>query len=71
MKKSNNPLSDYSRYSSIAIQMLVIIGGGVIGGFYLDRWINWKFPVFTVAFSFLSVALAIFITLREFFRPKK
>jgi ATP synthase protein I len=71
MKKSTNPLSDYSRYSSIAIQMVVIIGGGVLGGYYLDRWINWHFPVFTVSFSFLSVALAIFITLREFLRPKK
>jgi hypothetical protein len=69
-KRSNNPLPDYARYSSIAIQMLVIICGGVLGGYWLDKWLKWGFPVFTLVFSLLSVALAIYVVIREVFKSK-
>ena len=57
MKASNNKndasnsLKLYSKYSSIAIQMLTIILLGVFGGIKLDEWIGWVFPVFTVILS--------------------
>jgi ATP synthase protein I len=72
MKKSNNtnPLNNYARYSSIALQMLVIIGGGVFGGYLIDKYLDWGFPVFTVVFSFASVALAIYLAIRDFIKPK-
>ncbi len=68
MKKTSNPLNNYAKYSSIALQMLVIIAGGVVGGYYLDKWIGIKFPVFTVLFSFLSVSLAIYISIKDFLK---
>ncbi|MEI6852015.1 MAG: AtpZ/AtpI family protein [Bacteroidota bacterium] len=68
MKKPSNPLNNYAKYSSIALQMLVIIAGGVVGGYYLDKWIGIKFPVFTVLFSFLSVSLAIYISIKDFLK---
>jgi predicted MFS family arabinose efflux permease len=69
-KRSNNPLHDYARYSSIAFQMLAIICGGIFGGYWLDKWLKWGFPVFTLVLSLFSVALAIYVVIREVLRPK-
>jgi F0F1-type ATP synthase assembly protein I len=62
---SKNQLPDYARYSSIAIQMLVIIAGGIFGGYQLDKYLNLKFPIFTVVLSFLSVAFAIYFVIKD------
>lgn len=70
MKKQKLPLNDYARYSSIAIQMLVIIALGVVGGYLLDKWTGWKFPVFTLLLSLVSVAAAIYIVIKDFFKKK-
>jgi len=64
MNPKNN-LPDYARYSSMALQMLVIIAGGIFGGFKLDEYLNLKFPLFTVVFSFLSVAFAIYYVTKD------
>ena len=53
-------LEFYARYSSLALQMLVIIGLGVFGGVKLDEWLNPGFPVFTLVLSVLSVILSIY-----------
>jgi len=45
--------------------MLVIIAGGVFGGYMIDKYLNLKFPVFTVIFSFLSVAFAIYYVIKD------
>jgi len=60
-----NKLSDYARYSSMAMQMLVIITGGIFGGYKLDEHFKLKFPVFTVVCSLLSVALAIYYVTKD------
>lgn len=65
-KRQKSKLSNYAKYSSIAIQMAIIIAGGTIGGYYIDRWINWKIPVFTIVLSLSSVIIAIYISIREF-----
>ncbi len=63
--ESENGLKNYAKYSSIAVQMLVIILIGVFGGIKLDEWISWEFPVFTSFFSILSVFLAIYYVIRD------
>ena len=65
LKEKRPPLESYARYSSLAFQMFAIIGIGIFGGFKLDRWIGLKFPVFTVVFSLLSVAAAIYIAVKD------
>jgi len=70
MKKPRLPLNDYARYSSIALQMLVIIVLGVVGGYLLDKWIGLKFPVFTVLFSIISVAAAIYVVIKDLLKKK-
>ncbi len=58
----------YARYSSLAFQMLFIILAGVFGGREIDRVIAWKFPVFTVVLSILSVFLAIYFAVKDFIK---
>ncbi|MCK9218653.1 MAG: AtpZ/AtpI family protein [Bacteroidales bacterium] len=60
-------LNDYARYSSMAIQMLVIILLGVFSGFKLDQWLHTK-PILTVILSISSVALSIFIVVKDLLR---
>jgi hypothetical protein len=55
----------YVKHSSLAIQMMVIIAGGTYGGFRLDKFLGWKFPVFTVVLSLLSVVAAIWFAIKD------
>lgn len=45
--------------------MAVIIGLGTYGGVKVDGLIGIKFPIFTILFSLLSVALAIYISIKD------
>lgn len=65
-----NGFKSYAKYSSIALQMLVIILIGVFGGVKLDKWIAWDFPVFTTIFSILSVFLAIYYVTRDLLKKR-
>lgn len=64
-KEKIDYLKGYAKYSSMGFQMVVIIGGGIWGGYLLDHWIGWKFPVFIVLGSILSVALAIYYFIKD------
>ena len=68
-QKKNN-LNSYAKYSSIALQMLVIILLGVFGGVKLDEWLNLSIPVFTVILSLLSVVLAIYTVTKDLIKKK-
>jgi len=48
--------------------MLAIILLGVYGGYKLDKLIHIRFPVFTLVFSMLSVALAIYYAIKDFLK---
>jgi hypothetical protein len=65
-----NYLKGYAKYSSMAIQMAVIIIIGVFGGHNLDVLIQWKFPVFTVVLSIFSVFGAIYLTVKDLLKNK-
>jgi F0F1-type ATP synthase assembly protein I len=62
--------SDGGRYTSIAIQMIAIILIGVFGGHYLDKYLELKFPVFTVVLSFASVIFAIYFVVKDLIKKK-
>jgi len=51
--------------------MVVIIAGGVFGGYKLDQYLGWKFPLFTVVLSMFAVAIAIYLAVKDFIRTKK
>lgn len=67
-EKQKNQLNNYAKYSSLGFQMLVIIFVGVFGGVKLDKYIGFKFPIFTVVFSLLAVVLAIYYAVKEFLK---
>lgn len=68
--QNKKSLNNYAKYSSIALQMLVIILAGVWGGIELDKWLNLKFPVFTVLLAVISVAFAIYYVTKDLLKNK-
>lgn len=71
-KEKNNGqqgLSAYSRYSTIAIQMVVIIIITTLGGVKLDRWAGTE-PWLTVILSLLGVAAAMWLVIKEALRNR-
>ncbi len=68
--KKDSPLKFYAKYSSLALQMIVIIVAGAFGGKALDEWLQWGFPVFTLVLTILAVVAAIIYGMREIFKQK-
>ncbi len=65
-EKSNEEegLTAYSRFSTIAIQMVVIIITTTLGGVKIDQWADTK-PIFTVILSLLGVVAAMWLIIKE------
>lgn len=57
--------NDFIRYSGMATKMAVVILLGVMGGQKLDEKVGTKSPWFTIAFSLISVAIAIYIVIKD------
>ena len=66
-RENNNPLQNYARYTSIGIQMLVIILLGVFGGYKLDQYLG-TLPLLTLILSFAGVTLAIYHAIKDFLK---
>lgn len=67
---NKTPLQNYARYTSIGLQMLVIIFLGVFGGYKLDLYAKTT-PVFTVLLSLAGVALAIYYVVKDLIKNGK
>lgn len=57
--------NDFLRYSGMATKMAIVILAGVMGGQYLDEKSGNKSPWYTIVFSLLSVAIAIYIVIKD------
>jgi uncharacterized membrane protein YadS len=64
-RQKRKSLNDYARYSSIGLQMGVIILLGVLGGVKLDQITRLGFPLFTILLSIISVAFAIYYVIKD------
>jgi F0F1-type ATP synthase assembly protein I len=64
-KWPKKPLENYARFMSVGMQMLFTILLAVFSGVALDRFLNLKFPIFTLLFSLGGVILAIFIIIHK------
>ncbi len=67
--KGRAGLDAYSRYSTIAIQMVVIILITSLGGVKLDKLAGTE-PILTVVLSLLGVAAAMWLVIKEALRNK-
>ncbi len=70
-KNKSSQLKFYAIYSSLGIQMVVIIVALAFGGRELDKWLQWHFPVFTIVLTLLGIALATLYGIRELFKQQK
>jgi hypothetical protein len=68
LDKRKKSFDNYVRYSGIGFQMLAIIAAGVFGGYKLDMLAGNKFPVFLILLSFFSVALSIYVAIKDFLK---
>ncbi|MFO7790665.1 MAG: AtpZ/AtpI family protein [Bacteroidota bacterium] len=64
-KNNKNRFTKYLRFTTIAWEMLVIIGAGTWGGVELDKKREGDFPLFTVILSLVSVFIAIYIVIKQ------
>ena len=63
-KPKKKQLKSYSRYSSLTLQMGIIIAGGAYLGKYLDLQSENQTPIFTIIFSLLAIFIALYISLK-------
>ena len=68
LQKPKPPLNNYVKYSSLAIQMVVLIVIFVWGGRKLDLLLSLKFPVFTLILSIAGVFVAIYFAIKDFLK---
>jgi F0F1-type ATP synthase assembly protein I len=67
-KKAKKQFDNFIKYSSLGIQMLVIIIAGVFGGYKLDTMMNNSFPWFLLSLSTLALVVAIYHAVKDFLR---
>ncbi|HOW30864.1 MAG TPA: AtpZ/AtpI family protein [Bacteroidales bacterium] len=70
IEEGRRQFDSYARYSSLAIQMGLIIAAGVFGGVKLDQWLKLKFPIFTLILSILSFSTALYLAVKDLIRKK-
>ena len=70
-KQPSKPLNAYAKYSSLGIQMAIIIGGGCYGGYKLDEYYKNTNSVFTIIFSLLSIGLAMYVVIKDVIKSSK
>lgn len=62
------PPNAFLRFTSMTIQMAVIILIGVFGGLQLDEHFEMQNPVFTLGLSLLSVGAALYLVIKDISR---
>lgn len=57
--KEKKQSDSFIRYSSLAFEMMAIIGGFTFLGYKIDQWLNSQFKGFTLGLMIFSVIIAI------------
>lgn len=65
-KKNNNlPWQKYVEITGIIIEMILIIGGFVYAGIWLDEKKFIDFPIFTIVLSLAGVGIAMYLLIKQ------
>ena len=65
LDKARRRYQDYLRFSALGLQMMGIILAGLLGGWWLDRQLGWKFPAATLGLSLLGIVGAMVFLFKE------
>lgn len=68
--QKHQSMKGYARYSGMAAQMIVVIGGFIWGGLAVDKRLDTK-PLFVVIGSLLGVAIAMYLVIKDFIPKNK
>ncbi|MGB1041271.1 MAG: AtpZ/AtpI family protein [Flavobacteriales bacterium] len=77
MAKKNNlegtkiKINAFAKFSSIGIQMAVVIVGAVFLGDYLDTFLVSETPWMTILFSLLGVSAGLYLVIKEVMKLNK
>jgi hypothetical protein len=63
--KKLNQSNAYLKYSSLAIQLLIVIGFFGWLGYKIDGWLDIKFPAFVLLLGFASFAAMMYLVYRS------
>tara|TARA_B100001173_G_scaffold279078_1_gene261605 strand:+ start:568 stop:795 length:228 start_codon:yes stop_codon:yes gene_type:complete len=64
-KKRKNQLNSYVKYSSLTVQMAVIISAGAFSGDYLDKTLKTEYSIYTLILSLSSIFFALYYMFRR------
>ena len=59
------------RFAGLATQWMVTLGIAVWGGYKIDKWIGWKFPVFIFLLALGALALSFWQLMNELNKNRK
>ena len=69
-EKRKKQMTSLAKYSGLAFQMIAIILLVLFGGFKLDGYLEYKFPLFTIVGAFGGVVLSLYFALKDLFKDK-
>ncbi|MDD2386069.1 MAG: AtpZ/AtpI family protein [Bacteroidales bacterium] len=58
-------VNKFVRFSTLAFEMGIIIGGGTYGGVYLDDYFELNTPVFTIVLSLFAVFASLYLVIKQ------
>jgi F0F1-type ATP synthase assembly protein I len=64
-KNKQEKVNAFAKFSSIGIQMAVLIVGGVYLGQYLDNKLEIQTPWMTILFSLIGVFAGLYLVIKE------
>lgn len=64
-RKARDQYAGYLRYTGLGLTMVGIILAFTYAGWWLDRWLAWRFPLFTILLALLGVTGAMIYLFKE------
>ena len=63
--KATRQANQYLKYTSLGLQLVITLAIAGIGGYYLDKWIGWQFPVFLLTLVMVALAGSIYLLIKR------
>ena len=63
-KPSSSTGNEWMRYAGLGLQLVGTIAVCMFIGYWLDRWVQLKFPIFILSFSILGIVVAMMMLFR-------